>query len=120
MTKLSQPPAPVAVAAVLSGLFATFMLVVGVYAVSQGGAPTVLVIAAVLVAITWTLWTGRQSGRISAILFGAFLIVVGIFVSDSLTMRVLNIGFGIALVALLSLPTSARAYYGGQRRTVAG
>jgi hypothetical protein len=120
MTKLSQPPAPVVVAAVLSGLFATFLLVVGVYAVSQGGAPIVLVIAAVLVAITWTLWTGRQSGRISAILVGAFLIVVGILISDSLTMRVLNIGFGIALVALVSVPASVRSYYSGQRRTVAG
>ena len=120
MTKLSQPPTPAVVAAVLSGFFATFLLVVGVYALSQGGTPIVLGIAALLVAITWTLWTGRQSGRLSAILVGVFLIAVGIFVSESLTMRVLNIGFGLTLVALLTLPASVRAHYGDRRHPVAG
>jgi hypothetical protein len=119
MTKLSRPPAPVVVASVLSGLFATFLLVAGVYAISQGGVPTALVIGAVLAAVTWALWTGRQSGRLSAILAGAFLIVVGIIVSTSVTMRVLNIGIGLALVALLVLPAGVRAYYGDRRRTVA-
>ena len=120
MTQLSRPPAPVVVAAVLSGLFATFMLVAGVYAISAGAKPTVLSIAVLLGGITWTLWTGRQSGRISAILLGVFLICFGTIVSASVTMRVLNIGIGTALVALLILPASVRAYFSGRGRTVAG
>lgn len=120
MTKLSAPPAPVVVAAVLSGLFAAFMLVAGVYAVSQDGGPIALVIGAVLAAVTVALWIGRRVGRNSAIVVGVLLILVGVVVSESLLMRVLNVGIGAALVALLTLPASARAYYGGRGRPVAG
>ncbi|GAA1026304.1 hypothetical protein GCM10009557_03560 [Virgisporangium ochraceum] len=118
MMKLGRPPVPVMVASVLSGLFATFLILAGVFAVSQGGVPTALVIGAVLAAVTWAMWTGRRSGRLSAILVGVFLIGVGVFVSESLAMRVLNVGIGLALVALLVLPASVRAYYGDRHRAV--
>jgi predicted branched-subunit amino acid permease len=111
----------VAAAAVLSGIFALFMLVGGLMGLGTPSAVgIILVIAAVFIALAWVLWQGRQSGRAAAITVGVFMIFVGLLVASTMPSRVLYIGIGAAFVALLTIPASARAYFAGQRRPVVG
>ncbi|HYN93555.1 MAG TPA: hypothetical protein VES42_06870 [Pilimelia sp.] len=115
MATTGKPPAPVVGAAVISGLFGLIFVFAGIVTVASSGFNDAtgmsLLFGAVFFGLTWTLLRGSRAAQVAGIVIGTLLVVSGVVQLATRPGAVLGIVLGAALVALLSVPRSAREYF---------
>jgi hypothetical protein len=68
----------------------------------------------VLLALSWRLWQGGRGAQIAGIAVGVAVIAAGLWQTDSPVSMAVFVALGLALVLLLTIPASARAYFGSK------
>jgi predicted anti-sigma-YlaC factor YlaD len=124
MASSRKPPAAVVTAAVLTVLLAVlFGGVVAVFGflddkrdLAIGG----LVIGVLLLVLAWRLLRGGRGAQLGAIAVGAAVVLAGFVQSQGFASLVVFGLLGLALIALLTVPASAREYFGSHRGAVVG
>lgn len=120
MTRLQTPPVPVLSAATISGALGLLFAGVGVASLFTAGADeltgVILLLAIGLLTATWGVWQGSNPARVTAIVLGALLFVVGVAQLGAATgVAVLSAIAGASLVGLLTVPHSTRDHFSAER-----
>jgi hypothetical protein len=120
MKILRRPPAPVIAATAIGALLGLLFAVVGIAALFSEGADELtvvtLLLAVGLLTAGWGVWRGSSAARVTAVALGVLLFISGLTQLVSAPgAGLVSVLAGAALVGLLCVPASARAYFAGNR-----
>lgn len=119
MMNTRKPPTTVVAAVIITALFALLSVAAAVNSLTEpdgsvAGIVGVLVVAALFGLLAWRLWAGSRGAQLTAVVVSAALLVL-MLVGDYEFLRWIVAPGAIAIIALLTVPTSSREYFGGHR-----